>query len=92
MNSPEKIIQCPHCQQYIIILELNCKIFRHGTYKTTGEQIPPHSSKEICDELIETNQIYGCGKPFQIVVLEKENKNEKEEDKNLWIIEKCDYI
>jgi hypothetical protein len=88
MNSTENIIQCPHCQQYIVILELNCKIFRHGTYKTTGEQIPPHSPKDICDKLVETDQIYGCGKPFRIVILENENN----EEKNQWLIEKCEYI
>ena len=29
----EKIVTCPHCQQFIEVLELNCKIFRHGIYK-----------------------------------------------------------
>ena len=82
MTSLEKIIQCPHCQEYIIIQELNCKIFRHGTMKTTGEQIPPHSPKEDCDRFFESGEIYGCGKPFRIIILEK----------NQWIIEKCEYI
>ena len=82
MNESERLIQCPHCQQFIIILELNCKIFRHGTYKESGEQIPPHSPKEICDALIESDQIYGCGKPFKIVILETGE----------WKIEICDYI
>ena len=60
------IIKCPHCSEYIIIVELNCSIFRHGIMKTTGIQIDPHSTKEICDNLIKTNIIYGCGKPFMI--------------------------
>jgi hypothetical protein len=46
--------------------------------KNTGLQIDPHSNKEICDNLIKTNAIYGCGKPFMI-------------NENLEII-LCDYI
>jgi hypothetical protein len=59
-------IKCPHCAITIVILknELNCKIFRCGQYKSTGEQIPPHTSKIICDKLRETCQIIGCAKPF----------------------------
>ena len=78
----EKIITCPNCNDIVIISELNCCIFRHAIYIKTNEQIDPHSSKEICDELFETGQIYGCGKPFQIVILEN----------GTWIIQKCDYI
>lgn len=97
MNSSENIIQCPHCQEYIIILELNCKIFRHGIFKKTGEQIDPHSTKEDCERFVQENQIYGCGKPFRIVVLEKdddyENKDDDyEKDKDKLLVEKCDYI
>ena len=78
----EKIITCPHCDAYLCITELNCCIFRCGIYKKTNEQIDPHLSKEKCDILIETNQIYGCGKPFQIIT----------KDDNTWIVQKCDYI
>jgi hypothetical protein len=78
----EKIITCPKCNDILIISELNCYIFRHGIYKKTNEQIDPHLSKEKCDILIETNQIYGCGKPFKIII----------QDDNTLIIEKCDYI
>lgn len=83
--SAERIIQCPHCQEFVIIQELNCKIFRHGIYKNTGEQIPPHSPKEDCDRFVLENKIYGCGKPFKIVVLEGQD------NKNLWCVEICDY-
>jgi len=82
MNPSENIIQCPHCKEFIIIQELNCKIFRHGTYKSNGEQIPPHSPKEVCDELFISGQIYGCGKPFIIIVL----------DSGEWKVEICEYI
>ena len=65
-----EVIACPHCKEPVLIEKLNCGIFRHGQYKTTGKQIGPHSSKEKCDTLVKTNAIYGCGKPFQIT---KEN-------------------
>ena len=78
------IVECPHCKGYIIISELNCCIFRHGVFKTTGEQIPPHSSKIECNEYVEKSLIYGCGKPFKVV-----NYNT---DMNTCTIEICDYI
>ena len=78
----EKIITCPNCNTYLCITELNCSIFRHGTYKKTNEQIDPHLSEENCKKLIESNQIYGCSKPFQIIV----------QDNGDWIVQKCDYI
>jgi hypothetical protein len=45
--------------------EINCGIFRHGVYRTGFEQIPPHASKQVCDELYVKNLIYGCGKPLR---------------------------
>jgi hypothetical protein len=66
-DKDEPILACPHCQEYVIIEKLNCGIFRHGIYKRNGKQIPPHSSKEICDNLIKTNTIYGCGKHQNIL-------------------------
>ena len=72
------IIQCPHCKEFIEILELNCRIFRHGIYKDNYKQIPPHLAKSQCDFLKENNLIYGCGKPFKI------NSNNNPEI--------CDYI
>ena len=70
------IITCPHCNEFILIEELNCRIFRHGVFKNTNQQISPHASKEECDAYIVQDLIYGCGKPFKIT------------DK----VEKCDYI
>ena len=77
----EEIIKCPHCNEFVIINELNCKIFRHGVFKTSGEQIPPHLEKKKCDELETNGVIYGCGKPFKIDVV-----NGK------WVVSICDYI
>ena len=72
------IIICPHCNEYIEILEINCRIFRHAVYKSNYQQINPHSPKEVCIKLKEDDLIYGCGKPFMI----------KEDN----IVEICDYI
>lgn len=68
------IFKCPNCLQYTEVrtCDLNCKIFRHGTYKTNNEPIPPHSSKEVCDRLLDTEMINGCGKPFHIIIDKKE--------------------
>uniref|UniRef100_A0A6C0H4Y3 Uncharacterized protein n=1 Tax=viral metagenome TaxID=1070528 RepID=A0A6C0H4Y3_9ZZZZ len=71
------IVQCPHCFDYIEIIEIKCGIFRHGIHKKLGLQIPPHSNKIFCDYLYNNNLIYGCGKPFII----HSNKTEI-----------CDYI
>jgi len=61
------IVECPHCKIPVLIEKLNCRIFRHGTMKSNGQQIDPHSIKELCDFYIEKDMIYGCGKPFQII-------------------------
>ena len=75
------IVQCPHCQCDVIIEEINCQIFRHGVYKLTGQQIPPHAPKSECDAASAEDRIYGCGKPFRIDYIE---------DK--WVAVVCDYI
>ena len=61
------IILCPHCSEPILIEKLNCCIFRHGILIASGRQIDPHATKELCDYYIQKKQIFGCGKPFQIV-------------------------
>ena len=77
------VIQCPHCQEFIIVEKLNCGIFRHGVLIQNGEQIPPHLGKPMCDELAEKKLIYGCGKPFKI---------SKTNESTPFSIEICDYI
>ncbi len=76
-------VYCPHCNGTIIIEieQLNCKIFRHGVFKKNGKQINPHEKKNLCDEYKEKDLIYGCGKPFIVIV-----KNDK------YTTEICDYI
>jgi len=59
---------CPSCQDVVIIYknELNCRIFRHAVYKNSMQPIPPHASKEECDRLINSGEVYGCAKPFRV--------------------------
>lgn len=63
------IFSCPHCSNDIIVhkTELNCRIFRHGIYKDSYKQLDPHASKLLCDELVISNQIIGCAKPFEVI-------------------------
>ena len=76
------IIECPHCKDHIIVnlKELNCKIFRHGTYKDSYKQIDPHLDKIMCDKLFNNGEIYGCGKPFELI-----------QENNSFISITCDY-
>ena len=67
-KSEEPILICPHCKDYILIKKINCAIFRHGTLKKNGKQIDPHSPKELCNYYIKHDLIYGCGKPFKIII------------------------
>ena len=78
---PDFVVNCPHCLDPVIIAEINCAIFRHGSYKTTGEQLNPHLCREKCDELAATNQINGCGKPFRLITKD-----------GAMVAEKCEYI
>jgi hypothetical protein len=77
----EPILKCPHCNEYVVIQEINCAIFRHGILKNNGLQIDPHSSKELCDYYVRENKIYGCGKPFRIIIVNDQYQTEI-----------CDYI
>jgi hypothetical protein len=79
--SEKPIVLCPHCNSEIIIEEVNCKIFRHGVYKATGEQMHPHAPKDECDKAVTEDTIYGCGKPFCIEYIDEK-----------WIAILCDYI
>lgn len=81
MKNDHLIVICPHCEDFILIEQLNCCIFRHGIFIKSGKQINPHASKELCDYYINNNKIYGCGKPYQIII-----------EKNKYKAVKCDYI
>jgi hypothetical protein len=76
------ILKCPHCEEFVLIQKLNCKIFRHGVHIKNNKQIDSHASKDLCDYYVKHKLIYGCGKPFQIY---KNNDNE-------YCTMECDYI
>ena len=73
---------CPHCSQEIVVFvkDINCRIFRHAIFKDSYKQIDPHLSLENCQKLINENKVYGCAKPFEILI-----KNEK------YFVTICDY-
>jgi len=75
--------ECPHCKNCIIVNtnEINCGIFRHGVFKETGQQINPHETQANCEQLVESNLVYGCAKPFEIVKIA-----------DTYQIKICDYI
>jgi hypothetical protein len=61
---------CPHCLGGVQVQtdQVACRIFRHGAYKLPDNPpIGPHTSKEECERLVETNSITGCAKPFLFV-------------------------
>jgi hypothetical protein len=74
-------VTCPHCLSLVLIEKLNCKIFRHGVFIENGKQIDPHLPKNVCENLFNNKKIYGCGKPFKIIL---------EDKKYIAVI--CDYI
>jgi hypothetical protein len=61
------VLKCPHCDIDIIIVEVNCGVFRHGVTKSKFIQINPHLSQAECEELVKDDKIYGCGKPFAYI-------------------------
>ena len=70
----ETYIECPNCEGMIEILQINCGIFRHGVIKENMEQINPHAPEEYCNKIYSEKLIYGCGKPFQLILLNDEYK------------------
>ncbi len=88
-NDVYDILPCPHCYEQIQIYraEHNCCIFRHGVYKQTHHQIPPHAPKEECDRLVSAGAIFGCGKPFRVVRIFDSARDHMEIQ-----LEICDYI
>ena len=61
------IVNCPNCNNPVLIEQLNCRIFRHGILKSNNNQLNPHASKEECEYYINNNLIHGCGKPFRVL-------------------------
>jgi hypothetical protein len=63
--------------------EVACQIFRHAVYKNTGEQIPAHAPKELCDILVANDRVIGCAKPFKFVRCERKIENLEGTEVNL---------
>ena len=92
-ESSQYSFRCPHCDMAIVVEQkfVACHIFRHGNYINTrdilgrpthfGDFIPPHASKQICDDLVNRNLIIGCGKPLQMY-----------QQNNIYYVRACDYI
>jgi len=73
------LINCPHCQISIEVLELNCCIFRCGVYRENGEQINQHMPEIEAKLLFLRDQIWGCGRQFRISKLSNGS----------WLISQC---
>ena len=86
-NPTNLVVICPHCKVPVLIEKLNCCIFRHGIFKINGQQINAHATKNLCDFYINKDLIFGCGKPFQVII----NPNSTRDD-NKFIAVMCDYI
>lgn len=74
---------CPHCNETFIVSkkDINCAIFRHAVYRNNMNPINPHMKQEECENLLNRGEVYGCAKPFKIVM-----KN------GIYTTEICDYI
>ena len=48
-NITNIVVECPHCKEPVLIEKINCCIFRHASFKNTGQQIGPHTEKKLCD-------------------------------------------
>ncbi len=65
----EPHLHCPNCGTVWFVDIAACRIMRCGIEKTTKQQIPPHASKEYCDNLVANNLLYsGCAKPLHLDV------------------------
>ncbi len=69
MSEDHIIKPCPWCGLFVFVFkrEFNCTIFRHGILRETSEQLNPHASRQVCEELVRAGKLIGCGGPFQVV-------------------------
>ena len=80
-SSDSSTLLCPHCHLPIEIEEVNCGIFRHGTFKSSGRQIYQHLDRQGCEQLVRDDLIYGCGRPFRVAI-----------QNGMYFTETCGYI
>ena len=86
-------IACPHCggMVHIPATQINCNVFRHAFFKSTGLQIDPHTPKLECDRLLHEDLIWGCGKPFRLELELEQNRAQNQIEKT-YHATKCEYI
>ncbi len=72
------VFPCPNCKLYVEVERgaVACSIFRHLYYavrdadgnvvELTG-QVDSHAPQQICEQLLQTNRVVGCGKPFKMI-------------------------
>ena len=63
------LVNCPHCQLPIQIMsnEINCAIFRHGTFKVNGKQMDPHTLKIYAIDMQKTVKFMGVVNHLKLV-------------------------
>lgn len=78
------VFPCPTCDGIVLVQknEINCCIFRHGIYRSNSQQINPHASKIEIDNLLATDSIIGCGRPFILIFTPKGEG----------VVELCEYL
>jgi len=63
--------ECPHCQGAVIVpvSDVACAIFRHASFNAPDNPpIPPHTDQATCEELVRSDRVRGCAKPFRLVI------------------------
>jgi len=66
-NTDTFYFSCPHCDLICQVprCEIRCTIFRHAVFKDSMRFVPPHASKETCEQWLREDRVWGCAKPFQ---------------------------
>jgi hypothetical protein len=50
------------------VLAVNCGVFRHGVWRDSGMQLPPHASRSTCEAAVASGRLDGCGRPFRLLL------------------------
>ena len=66
MNNKHIIVMCPHCNDFILIEELNCCIFRHGVFIKNNKQMDQHASEELCNYYIKKKKYMVVGNHIKL--------------------------
>jgi len=80
-HTPPPADLCLLCHRGLVEIEaITCRIFRHGWILSQNKQLPPHASKEECENAIQIG-LLGCGNPFELT-----------QTKEGWVAIQCDFI